>query len=46
MKSTKDIKGFIANIADKNYSGANTTLQKMIENKLKERIQSALALKK
>jgi len=46
MNPTKDIKGFIANIADKNYSGANTSLQKMIENKLKERIQSALASKK
>jgi hypothetical protein len=46
MKPTKDIKQFISNIADKNYSQANVSLQKMIENKLKERIQSTLSLKK
>lgn len=38
----KDIKQFISNIVDKNYSQANTTLQKMVENKLKNRIKSSL----
>lgn len=38
----KDIKQFISNIVDKNYSQANTSLQKMIENKLKNRIKSSL----
>ena len=46
MDKTKDIKQFIANIADKNYSQANTSLQKMIENKLKDRIKTAIPLKK
>jgi hypothetical protein len=46
MNATKDIKQFISNIADKNYSQANASLQKMIENKLKERIQQALTSKK
>ncbi len=43
---TKDIKTFIANVADKNYSAANQSLQKMIENKLKNRIKIALVPKK
>lgn len=38
----KDIKQFISNIVDKNYSQANNTLQKMVENKLKNRIKSSL----
>lgn len=42
---TKDIKQFIGNIADKNYSEANKTLHKMIENKLKNRIKQSLAPK-
>lgn len=42
---TKVIKQFIANIADKNYSDANKSLQKMIENKLKNRIKQSLASK-
>ena len=46
MKATKDIKQFIANIADKNYSQANTSLHKMVEAKLKERIKSSLVQKK
>lgn len=46
MQNSKDIKRFIANIADKNYSQANTSLQKMIENKLKDRIKTAIPLKK
>lgn len=45
MNHTKDIKSFITNIVDKNYSGANASLQKMIENKLKERIQKAIGSK-
>ena len=43
---TKHIKAFIANIADKNYSEANQSLQKMIENKLKSRIKNAMDAKK
>lgn len=42
---TKDIKQFIANIADKNYSQANASLHKMIENKLKDKIKLSLAPK-
>jgi hypothetical protein len=42
---TKDIKKFISNIADKNYSEANQSLQKMIENKLKSRIKNTLTPK-
>jgi len=38
----KHIKQFIANIANKEYSQANTSLSKMIENKLKIRIKSSL----
>ena len=43
---TKHIKQFIANIANKNYGDANTSLQKMIENKLKERIKTHVTPKK
>lgn len=46
MKESKNIKQFIANMADKNYSQANGTLQKIIEDKLKQRIQNALVTKK
>jgi hypothetical protein len=46
MDPKKDIKQFISNIVDKNYSQANTSLQKMIENKLKERIKNSLPVKK
>ena len=42
---TKNIKHFIANIADKNYSQANASLQKMVENKLKNKIKTSLASK-
>jgi hypothetical protein len=51
MKKIKDqltnttCKQFVANIVDKNYSDANSTLQKMIEIKLSERIRSSLAEK-
>ena len=46
MKDTKHIKQFIANIADKNYSQANASLQKMVENNLKQRIKHSLSQKK
>lgn len=46
MQDSSNIKQFIANIADKNYSQANNFLQKMIENKLKERIKVSLSPKK
>lgn len=42
---TKEVKTFIANVANKNYSEANKSLQKMIENKLKERIKTAITSK-
>ena len=45
METNTSIKQFIANIVDKNYSQANTFLQKMVENKLKERIKTSLAAK-
>ena len=40
------IKSFISNIASRDYKQANDSLQKTIENKLKERIQASLASKK
>ena len=43
--NTKDIKQFIANVADKNYSDAQKSLQKMIENKLKDKVKQALVPK-
>lgn len=43
MQDPKPVKQFIANIVNKNYSEANNTLQKMIENKLKEKIKTSLA---
>ncbi len=46
MQDSKTTKQFIASIADKKYSEANTHLQKMIENKLKEKIKSSLTVKK
>lgn len=42
MKQTKTIKQFISHLAEKNYSNANQTLQKMIEDKLKERVRTSL----
>lgn len=44
--NTKDIKSFIANMADKNYSDANNSLHKMIENKIKEQIRQSVEQKK
>lgn len=46
MEETKPVKQFIANIASKDYSQANASLQKVIEVKLKERIKASLAQKK
>jgi len=45
-QNPKDIKQFIANIANKNYSEANKSLGAIIENKLKERIKTCLEPKK
>ena len=42
----KNLKQFIANIADKNYKQANTFLQKVVEDKLKIRIKQDLIEKK
>lgn len=38
QQTTTAIKSFIASLCDKNYKEANTSLQKMIETKLRERI--------
>jgi hypothetical protein len=46
MNSKKDTKQFVANVLNKDYSQANSSLQRMIENKLKERIKNSLATKK
>lgn len=43
---TDTTKQFIASIANKDYSKANTHLQKMIENKLKEKVKIVFAAKK
>lgn len=45
MDTKKDIKQFVSNLCDKNYSEANKSLQKMIENKLKERIKQVAVQK-
>jgi len=42
----QNLKQFIANIADKNYKQANTFLQKVVEDKLKNRIKQDLIEKK
>lgn len=46
MNPKKDTKQFVINILNKDYSQANSSLQKMIENKLKERIKNSLTTKK
>lgn len=46
MQDSKITKQFILNIADKNYSQANSDLQKMVEAKLKERVKNSLNVKK
>lgn len=40
------IKKFISNMVDKNYKDANTSLQQMIEDKLKDRIKDVAFVKK
>lgn len=45
MSSTKSIKQFILNLAEKNFSQANTSLQEVVENKLKEKIKNSVAKK-
>jgi len=42
----KNLKQFISNIADKNYKQANEFLQKVVEDKLKNRIKQDLSQKK
>jgi hypothetical protein len=46
MNDKNTTKTFISNIVDKNYSEANKSLHKMVENKIKERIKSSVVLKK
>lgn len=46
MENKKDIKRFISNIANKEYSEANASLQQMVENKIKIKIKNALSPKK
>ena len=42
MKETKNIKQFISQMAEKNYSEANKALQQIIEDKLKQRVKTSL----
>lgn len=42
----QNLKQFIANITDKNYKQASTFLQKVVEDKLKNRIKQDLIEKK
>lgn len=42
MEKAKNIKQFIANMVDKNYSKANEALQKAVEDKFKEKIKYSL----
>lgn len=46
MSDKKPTIQFISNVLEKNYKEANVSLQKMIENKLKERIKRSLEEKK
>ena len=46
MESKKAVRQFISNIVSKDYSQANSSLQKMIEIKLKEQIKTSLTPKK
>ena len=43
--NSNNIKSFVSNIADKNYSQASKSLQQIIEDKLKERINSTIMSK-
>ena len=44
--NTDTTKHFIASIANKDYSKANNYLQKMVENKLKEKVKAVFTAKK
>lgn len=44
--NNQSIKAFVANIATKDYKQANTSLQQMIEDKLKMRIKETSFAKK
>lgn len=46
MEDKNDIKRFIGDIANKDYSQANQSLQKMIENKIKSRVKTVLTQEK
>ena len=45
MSKDKNIKQFLSQMTDKNYSEANKALQKIVEDKLKERVKSSLSSK-
>lgn len=45
MKSTKNIREFIANIANKEYKSANISLEKVIEEKIKALVKQTIAEK-
>lgn len=45
MNKDKNIKQFLSQITNKNYSDANKALQRVVEDKLKDRIKSSLATK-
>ena len=41
MDQKQDIKSFISNVVDKNYAAANSSLQSVVNAKLKERVAKA-----
>ena len=45
MKSNKNIKEFIANVASKEYRSANVSLEKIVEEKIKALVKQAIAEK-
>jgi len=45
MDSRKNIKEFIANLANKEYKTANISLEKIVEDKIKALVQQAIAEK-
>lgn len=46
MKTKQTINTFIKNIVDKNYKEANNELHKVVETKLKERVNTLVSVKK
>lgn len=46
MSPEQTTKQFVSNLANNQYKEANLNLQKMIENKLKERIKKCFEVKK